>query len=62
MSVYGRCMTEQQSDWEGDQKTLNRKKAGVIKRVRAEGGEWLAVPKNQQNRSWESNKEKALEK
>lgn len=30
-------MTEQQSDWEGDQKPLNRKKAGVIKRVRAGG-------------------------
>lgn len=43
-------------------KPLNRKKAGVIKRVRSEVGEWLAVPKNQQNQSWESNKEKALER
>lgn len=31
VSVYGRCMTEQQSDWEGDQKTLKQEEGGCDK-------------------------------
>jgi hypothetical protein len=45
-------MTEQQSDWEGDQKTLKQEEGGCDKESQGwVWGEWLAVLKNQQSQS-----------